>query len=200
MGFDRLAYSPAANLLAAIAYAREDVLIIDPYTGQEIAALPAPSCTDCAFSPDGQRLAVDTMNQLAIFDLKTKKQIALAPGHSNNINAIAYSPDGQLIATASSDRTARLWTPDGNPVDELIGHPTEVLAVTFTPDGRSLITGGNDRQIRIFHVATRRELLSFDSGFKTIRHISASPDNRQLALIGDDWELAHVYTPRRGDD
>ncbi|MCI0360884.1 MAG: serine/threonine protein kinase [Planctomycetaceae bacterium] len=198
--FQRLIYSPAARLLAAIAYQREDVLIIDPDTGREVAALAAPSCTDCAFSPDGQRLAVDTMNRLAIYDLKTQRQIALAAGHTNNINAIAYSPGGELIATVSNDRTARLWTPDGKPASELIGHPTEVLAVTFTADGRSLITGGNDGRIRVFHVATRRELLSFPSGFRMARRLWASPDNRHLAVIGDNWEVAHVSLPRRGED
>ncbi len=196
----RMAYSPASHLLALVAYAREDVIVIDANTGDQVAVLPAPSCTDCAFSPDGQRLAVDTLNQLAIYDLQSQRQLCLAQGHSSTINDIAYHPSGQFIATASSDRTVRLWTPDGEPVITLDGHVAPVMVVAFTPDGRSLLTGGDNGHLKIFHVPTRRELLDIPTSFKTIRRLAIAPDNRQIALTGDNWEAALIRIPKRGEE
>jgi len=186
-------------LLALIAYSREDVQLVDADTGDLVATLPAPSGTDCDFSPDGKRLAVDTLNKLAIYDIRSRRMIHLAPGHTDTINQIVYSPDGQLIATASSDRTARLWTPDGQPLSEFTGHAGPVLAVAFTPDGRSLVTGGDDGQLRFYNVATRRELINIPTGFQRIRRVSISPSGRQIALIGDDWEAGLISIPGRGE-
>ena len=163
----RMAYSPAANLLAIIAHEREDVEVVDANTGDIIARLPAPSGTDCAFSPDGKRLAVDTLNQLAIYDIATQKRVCLAQGHISTINDIAYHPDGQIIATASGDRTVRLWTADGELLATITGHLAAVNAVAFTPDGRALVTGGADAHLKIFHVATRRELIDIPTSFQS---------------------------------
>jgi serine/threonine protein kinase/WD40 repeat protein len=198
--FQRLKYCPVTGQLAAVAHAREDVLVIDSHTGKQVASLPAPSGTDCAFSPDGQRLAVDTLNRLAIYDIATQRQIALSPGHTLTINTIAYSPSGELIATASSDRSVRLWTKDGEPVASLLGHTSDVSAVAFTPDGKSLLTGGHDGQIKVFHVATQRELLSIDSGLRVILRLVVSPTGREIAAIGGDWQLALISIPPRTEE
>jgi WD40 repeat protein len=171
---------------------------IDSHTGKNRVA--AISGTDCAFSPDGQRLAVDTLNRLAIYDIATQRQIALSPGHTLTINTIAYSPSGELIATASSDRTVRLWTKDGEPVASLLGHTSDVSAVAFTPDSKSLLTGGNDGQIKVFHVATQRELLSIDAGVGAIRRLVVAPTGREIAAIGDDWQLALISIPPRTEE
>ena len=196
----RLAYSPAANLLAVIAYAREDVIVFDANTGEEVAVLAAPSCTDCAFSPDGTKLAVDTLNRLAIYDLASREQVALASGHESTINDIVFDPSGQLIATASGDRTVRLWTSGGQSVFNFTGHPAAVLAVAFSPDGRSLITGGEDGRVRFFHMSTRRELIDIATPFKSIRRLAIAPDGRQIALVGDHWEAAVIRIPHRREE
>ncbi|MEX2175195.1 MAG: WD40 repeat domain-containing protein, partial [Pirellulaceae bacterium] len=196
----RMAYSPAADRLAAISYAREDVQLIDPNTGEQVASFPAPNCTDCAFSPDGRRLAVDTLNQLAIFDLETRERLHLSPGHSMTINSLAYSPDGRTIATASSDRTVRLWTDEGKPLARLSGHAAAVLALAFTPDGKSLLTGAEDGRLKVYHLATRRELIDMATGFKCISRLSIAPGGRQIAIIGNDWELGLIDIPQRGEE
>ena len=173
--------------------------LVDANTGDIIARLPAPSGTDCTFSPDGKRLAVDTLNQLAIYDIATQKRVCLAPGHISTINDIAYHPDGQIIATASGDRTVRLWTADGELLATLTGHLAAVNAVAFTPDGRALVTGGTGAHLKIFHVATHRELIDIPTSFQVIHRISISHDSRQIALIGDHWEAAVIRIPEHGE-
>ncbi len=200
VSFQRLAYCPATDQLAAIAHDREDVLLLDARSGKLLASLPATSCTDCALSPDGTRLAVDTLNRLAIFDLATRKHVALERKHTQNINAIAYSPDGKLIATASSDRTVRLWTSDGQPVAGSLGHAGEVMAVAFTPNGQTLVTGGERGRVKLFHVPTRRELIEIETGMSKIRKLAVAPSNREIALLDDDWQLGLITLPKRPAD
>ena len=198
---DHLSYSPAAHLLAVVAYAREDVLLIDPDTGERVAALPAASGTSAAFSPDGRRLVVDTLNNLAIYELASGRLVRKVAGHRDTVAALAYSPDGRLIASASSDRTLRLWTADGDPLATLPGHLAPLTAVAFTPNGRSLVSGDAEGRIKIYHVVSHRELLEFPSGLSGVRQVAISADGRRLVIVGQDGDMAVIGpVPRKGQE
>lgn len=196
---ERLKYSPQAHLLAAVSHHREDVLLVDPDTGERAGALPAPSCTTCAFSPDGRRLIVDTLNQLAIYDVREEKLVKLAAGHRGNINDLAYSPDGQRIATASSDRSVRLWTAEGELVADLGGYGAAVTALAFTSDGKSLVTGAENGRIKVLHVATGRELMDVATGLPGIHQMAIASDNCQIAVVSGDWKLWMIDIPKRDE-
>jgi WD40 repeat protein len=196
---ERLKYSPQAHLLAAVSYGREDVLLVDPDTGDRVCALPAPSCTSCAFSPDGRRLIVDTLNQLAIYDVREEELLKLASGHRGNINDLAYSPDGRWIATAGSDLTVRLWTAEGELAADLGGYGAAVMALAFTSDGKSLVTGAEDGRIKVFHVATRRELMDVATGLPGIHQMAIASDNCQIAVVSGDWRLWMIDIPKRDE-
>ena len=198
---DHLSYSPAAHLLAVVAYTREDVLLVDPDTGERVAALPAASGTSTAFSPDGRRLVVDTLNKLAIYDLALRRLIGEAAGHRDTVAAIAYSPDGRLLASASSDRTLRLWTADGEPLATLHGHVAPLTAVAFAPSGRSLISGDAEGRIKVYHVASQRELLEIPSGLSGVRGLAISADSQRLVVVGQEGDMAVIGPgPRRGQE
>jgi WD40 repeat protein/serine/threonine protein kinase len=189
---DDLVYSPAAHLFAVISFSREDVLLIDANTGEQRAALPAPSATTAAFSPDGRRLVVDTLNKLAIYDCQTHELVHTAAGHTETVVSLAYSPDGGLIASASDDRSLRLWTSEGQPVATLHGHRAPVTAVAFTPDGRSLVSADEEGWIRVLHLATRRELLEIPSGLTGVRRLAIAPSSQRVVVIGRDRDIAVI--------
>ena len=44
-----------------------------------------------------------------IWDALTGAELAVLPGHVENVESAAYSPDGTRIVTSSEDRTARIW-------------------------------------------------------------------------------------------
>jgi WD40 repeat protein len=187
---DKLAYSPAANLLAANCYSRGQVILVEPNTGKQKRVLPAAVGNTLAFSPDGERIVLDSQNSLLIYDVATGRQLRSLEGHSSTIGCVVFNAAGTLFATASNDRTIRLWNSEGDEVAVLYGHRGAVSALAFTADDRSLLSGGEDGVILIHHIATQRELLQIPLGRGAITSIAVSPDGERVAVSTSDGELA----------
>lgn len=74
-------------------------------SGQEVArwTLPAGNYTSTpAFSPDGDLLAVPTMNSTVIYSVDTGEPIFTLPGHAGQVG---FSPDGMLLIVGGQDET-----------------------------------------------------------------------------------------------
>ena len=64
-----------------------------------------------AFSPDGAILAaIGEDNTLRIWDLSSRKQLAVLRGHRSDITSATFSPNGRLLASGSYDGSVRIWS------------------------------------------------------------------------------------------
>jgi WD40 repeat protein len=79
-----------------------------------------------------------------------------------------FSHDGRLVAYGTTNFTIKIWDiAKARSLNELSGHVwyLNVLSfsrdnsVTFSPDGKTLLTSGDDNAVRLWHVATGREML-----------------------------------------
>jgi serine/threonine protein kinase/WD40 repeat protein len=189
---DKLVYSSDANLLAANCFSRGQVILVEPNTGEQKGVLPAEVGNTLAFSPDGQRLVLDSLNSLLIYDVATGRRLRTLKGHTSTVGCVVFNATGTLFASASNDRTVRVWSSDGDEIAVLQGHLADVSALAFTADGRSLLSGGDDGMILIHHIPTQRELLRIPLDRGVIISIAVSPDGERLAVATDQGELALV--------
>src|SRR5262249_22941736 len=117
-----------------------------------------------------------------------------------------FSLDCKILAVTNTNNTVRLWNLDGPKPQKgrlLTGHNDWVHAVAFSSDGQKLATGSRDKTVRLWDVATGKELaLLMDGG--EVQRLAFSSDGKTLASGGRLWDLtrenpqpvllAHNYT------
>lgn len=113
------------------------------------------------------------------------------------INALAFRADGGLFALGRY-QTIELHNARGL-VTTLSGHTSEVRSVAFAPDGKLLATAGGQPgqfgEIKLWDVATGKELRGWRGHRDNIFAIAFSPDGKLLATCSYDkliklWEVA----------
>jgi serine/threonine protein kinase len=77
----------------------------------------------------------------------------------------------------------------------LTGHSSWVDSVIYSPDGRYLASGSNDKTIKIWEVATGKQLRTLTGHYGEVYSVVYSPDGRYLASGSWDknikiWEVA----------
>ena len=64
--------------------------------------------------------------------------------------------------------------------------------MAFSPDGRHAISGAGDGTVRLWEVATGREVRRFSGHDKGVHDVAFSPDGRQALTVGEDTMVASV--------
>ncbi|MFB4314172.1 hypothetical protein [Actinomadura sp. 21ATH] len=157
-----------------------------------------------SFSPDLRTLAIRTEDSLVFWDVALRRESGpriTIPEHTGHITALTFGPGGRILATASpDDRTVRFFdtstrrqigAPLNNAVDGGISHD-----MAFGPDGRTLAITSPNGTVRLWDVASRRQVGNTLSGHTgTVYATAFSPDGRTLATGAADetvrlWDVA----------
>ena len=168
--------------------------------------LPLVGGNSLAFRPDGQLLAVGTIDgEIMAVNLDGTGRLAppLDPTPREAFDAVerlAFSPDSQLLAalfrpSGASGAVLRLWRtaqPQVALIEYALEGDTQLNALSFSPDGRWLAAGGSDHLIQLWDLqdtgeAPRRTSLGGHEG--TVNDLAFSPDSQRLASAGEDGTL-----------
>jgi len=122
-----------------------------------------------ALSPNGKSVAIGHDGKVRLWDVETKKVVAIWTGHTDSVRSLCWSVDGERLVSGSDDGTIRVWDVESG--DTVLG-PIKtghqyVRAVIYSPDTKKISTGGYyDSALKIWDAKTG-SLLS------TIKHDSA---------------------------
>ena len=163
-----------------------------------------------AFSPDGRTLA----SGREVWDVSTGRVVGTFPEPDPDRRGVAayspvsYTPDGRRVIVAGTGGVS-IWDRASGQVERraLPGRPGW-LRVPVSPDGRLLAVGGygprlrgdpHDPSIRVYEIATGREVVKLAGHEGGTRGLAFSPDNRRLASGGWSTDLVRDATVRIWD-
>lgn len=198
--------SPFHHEWIAQGQADGQITIWSAATGEKLRTLTGPqSRWKCPVSridvsPDGRTLAAfyfiwGTEHFFILWDTGTwTEKVRLDPGQAA-AEGLSFLPDSRTLAAGFDDHHVRLWdTETGRPLGILAGHRHQVQAVIFSPDGRTLasVSGG---ELKLWHVASRRELATVVRGGSKARHCEFTADGRAIFLADWDTTVRLVRAP-----
>jgi WD40 repeat protein len=194
-------YDPAGASLPG------EVKVWDLASGQELFSLPGHQgpISSVAFSPDNCYLACGggghsrrgnpLPGELAVWDLRTKKEVFRLHGHEGPVQGVAFSPDGRWLASGSEDRMVKIWDARrGTAVRTLAGHKAPVLGVAFSPDSRRLASASWDTTVKIWDRAGGNEVRTLRGHTGGVFGVTFSSDGRRLASASLD-QTVRIWDP-----
>lgn len=206
-----IAFHPDGQILA-VGRSEGMVELVKPKTMQIIGTLPKEpesvrikepgtlsEITSVAFSPDGEAIAVGSVNStVKLWNLKTGQVVRTFSWQPSTRGVaqiasdtpIAFSPDGEAIAVGMNNGSIKLWHPQtGQLIRILKGHSESVLSVAFSPDGKMLASGSQDRTIKLWDWKSGQEVRTISPEQNSIFSVVFSPDSQTLASVGSSQEI-----------
>ncbi len=143
-----------------------------------------------AFGQDGSIVVAQADGSLVSWDPATGKQRqAILGSGAEELVFASLSADATLIASSTGSRTVALRSQSGATIRTLASHSTGLKAVDLSKDGRWIASGADDGAVRLWQIATGREMprLFAHAGFVT--SIAFSDDSRLLATASRSGEV-----------
>ncbi len=151
------------------------------------------------FLPDGKTLAVSEGSAIALWDVATRKQIALLPGHEKAVESLDISHDGRLLASVGGDHTARLWNLESKKQEFALPLDTDDYTVRFSPDDSSLATGGVGGTVTVWDLPSGKKRQRFQADESRVWDLAFSPDGKLIATAGNEYS-AKVWDAATGQN
>jgi len=178
---------------------------VKPVSANIAAKIFAPTghheVSSVAFSPDGRHIISggNIKNSLKLWDIATGREIRTFIGDTDAIYSVAFSPDGRYVLSGSANHAIKLWdVTTGKEIRALTGHTKEmqstwagekdalIISLAFSPDGLYVLSGSSDKTLKLWDVATGREIRTFTGHTGMVSSVAFSPDGR-YALSGS-WD------------
>jgi RNA polymerase sigma factor (sigma-70 family) len=177
-----------------------EIQVCDVSTGKVLRHWEAHSelICDIAFSPDAKLLAAAGTDRITIWDAVTGEVHTRIKKKMGQIKNLAFTHDGKTLL-AGSEEVGRVHFWDvatGKEQRQLDPRMGLLRSMTLSADGKTVAAGGVYNTIRLWDVATGRELFPDQTGHNApVDAVAFSPDGKLLASGGENrqiwiWDIA----------
>ncbi len=138
-----------------------------------------------ALDPSGELLVTAGESEMIrIWDLSTHKLVTSLDAAGGQTSAVAFSRDGSRFITAGKTPPIA-W--DARPLARMhgVGHREDVVALEVTNDGTKLLSGSTDKTIRVWDLASARELRRITTSAYCSDGIALLPGDDLIASCDD---------------
>ena len=169
---------------------------------------PLTYATTCAYSPNGERLAVAGWKGVQLFEPSTSSFLTSLPTLYPSVNTIAFSPDGNTLAISGSTlgsglTSIELWdVPSLTLIRTMTANVGSVNSLVFTRDGKRLVDGGSSsgspgqsvgKPLQVWDVSSGDLIAEIPTSAVSVESIQISSDGKSLVVGGSTQ-----YTPVTG--
>jgi WD40 repeat protein/serine/threonine protein kinase len=135
------------------------------------------------YSPDGRLLATCAWNDVWVYDVATGG-VLWRLAHAQACGWFAFRPDNTVLAVSGFDGITFWDLGTGKSLGVLPEYGNPVRGVTFTCDGASVITCDPDGKARVWEVASKKLVQTFDppQGFRYTQAPQVHPDGVRVVL------------------
>lgn len=201
-----LAFSSDGRLLASGACAV--VKLWDMKTMKELVSVPGVETAPhgLAFSPDDKFLVFNDWKAIRFWDVEKGREAFKIPKNASSINdsKLLFTPDGKSLIYSCDDEDLSLihvWDLEQKKETRvfkghtrfLSGNEVAVIALTLDREGKYLISGGGDETVRIWDLASGKQLVCLTGNKAIIRGLAVSAGNKYLVACSDKlirvWDL-----------
>jgi WD40 repeat protein/DNA-binding SARP family transcriptional activator len=173
-------------------------IVWDTKTGQLIRRLQDPTTNDetvavaVGWSPDGSTVVTGGgQGKLLLWRATDWRQLGMLPADTSWVLCVTFSPDGSLLAAGGvGERQVTLWNVASRKLVGRLPHPNFVGSVAFDPAGRTLATSAEDGKVRLWDLASQRQigrpLPGAENGSGMTGNVSAfDPSGNHLIALSD---------------
>lgn len=144
-----------------------------------------------AVSPSGTQAALGAYGEVRLLAIDEQAIAHTLSGVRGSVTDLEYSRDGKLLAVAAGEPglfgEALLYTaPEGRVFRTFTGHRDSLYAVALSADAKTLATASYDQTIKLWDVATNKELKTLAGHNGAVYDLSFNPAGTILASCGAD--------------
>ena len=203
-----LAYSPDGKSLAV--GGDDGILrIIESESGKAKYTSPSRNAqlSQVTWSPNGNMVALgDSNSQVVVYAPNQPNQLAMAVQGVDlgEVLGVAFTIDNGAVLTCGRDGKTRLTAgpkPDGTSAGntatklhpDYLGHNGSVNCLALVPkEGTLFVSGGDDKSVRVWEVASKKQIRSFQGHLTRVTAIAVRGDGGQVASGSEDGRDSNV--------
>ena len=151
--------------------------------------------SDIEFSPDGSLLAVGTSIGIWLYDVQSRKEVALLKSEIGQINTITFIDNGATLVSASDGGMILTWKINTNNPPITPSPPKRLRRLSGTGhfwgsalsnDGSQLAIGDGSGSISLWDLRTGDKVSTFKAHSDSVYGLAFSPDGN--TLVSGSWD------------